>query len=711
MGLIQTIRDARQRNRTIRASEVTQEFKNQLFASPICSDYENVFAQVRPLVDAMVQVKPYGVGRNGARLDPSRTPELNLLNDPNENMGGIEFADTMFSTWLTEDNLYVHVHKKRNGSIIGYTLLPPDSKVAGVGDEPYWQIWTNNGSEIFHADEVMELHYSRNPRNLKGVSPAGAVRVYAQIDDLLAQFEKAYLENGAIPASVTIIRASTQAKFNEARAELERQLKGASNRNKTLYLWRQFNNDDGTEKDQVEVKTIQGNNNTLAIHEIVEVINDRLNKAYGVSNFIMGDDSSAKYDNAELSDFQFTRRRVKPALVKFWAQFQHELDRITGGLGYAIDFHLDEPELTERKKVMAETDEKVTQNLIRLLESGARPADACNALDLNIDKWLNVAVGIYSRVLADKQAERSLAVTQGQEKTKTSGHNALHLQSDRCQHHHETDYYQPFGDDEVVEKKIFDQLMKLAEAIAAEDEDFDMDQAAQAIYELLRKEAEKGGVNAIEELAKIVDKADIEKLKELLKDGGVVLSEGLKEHLRQRTAYLVDGFSKHAQDVIENALSGDEPRSASEIKQLLAEVMPKGRAATIARNETVYAFKSGALETDEQAANELGLEVELTWHARKDSITCDVCAAMDGQTTMLGGKYANSITLQEGDKLINGRIVGEAPEGATDEERKMYTGKSTFGYIQNEWNDNGEIPNAHTNCRCYYTRKIVGKTK
>lgn len=718
MGLIQTFRDVRQRSRATKASEVTQEFKNQLFSSPICSDYENVFAQVRPLVDAMVQVKPYGVGRNGARLSPARTPELNLLDDPNENMGGVEFADTMFSTWLTEDNLYVHVHKKRNGSIIGYTLLPPDSKVTSVGAEPYWQIWTNNGSEIFrseifHADEVMELHYSRNPRNLKGVSPAGAVRVYAQIDDLLAQFEKAYLENGAIPASVTIIRASTQAKFNEARAELERQLKGAGNRNKTLYLWRQFNNDDGTEKDQVEVKTIQGNNNTLAIHEIVEVINDRLNKAYGVSNFIMGDDSSAKYDNAELSDFQFTRRRVKPALVKFWAQFQHELDRITGGLGYAIDFHLDEPELTERKKVMAETDEKVTQNLIRLIEAGARPSDACAALDLSVDKWLNVAVGIYTRVLAEKQAERSLAVTQSQETQKApiKDQSPLYLLSHSCQHHHETDYYQPFGDDEVVERKIFDQLMELAEAIAAEDETFDMDQAAQAIYELLRKEAERGGVNAIEELAKIVDKADIEKLKELLTDGGIVLSEGLKEHLRQRTAYLVEGFSKHAQDVIESALSGEEPLSASEIKKRLAEVMPKGRAATIARNETVYAFKSGSLEADEQAANELGLEVELTWHARKDGITCDVCAAMDGQTTMLGDKYTNSITLQEGDRLINGRIVGEAPEGATDEERRMYTGKSTFGYIQNEWNDNGEIPNAHTNCRCYYTRKIVGKTK
>ena len=688
MGLIQTFRDVRQRSRATKASEVTQEFKNQLFSSPICSDYENVFAQVRPLVDAMVQVRPYGVGRNGAKLSPARTPELNLLDDPNENMGGVEFADTMFSTWLTEDNLYVHVHKKRNGSIIGYTLLPPDSKVTGVGGEPYWQIWTNNGSEIFHADEVMELHYSRNPRNLKGVSPAGAVRVYAQIDDLLAQFEKAYLENGAIPASVTIIRASTQAKFNEARAELERQLKGASNRNKTLYLWRQFNNDDGTEKDQVEVKTIQGNNNTLAIHEIVEVINDRLNKAYGVSNFIMGDDSSAKYDNAELSDFQFTRRRVKPALVKFWAQFQHELDRITGGLGYAIDFHLDEPELTERKKVMAETDEKVTQNLIRLIEAGARPSDACAALDLSVDKWLNVAVGIYTRVLAEKQAERSLAVTQSQETQKApiKDQSPLYLLSHSCQHHHETDYYQPFGDDEVVEKKIFNRLMALARAIFKEDPTLNLEQVQDEIFELLEQEANNGGMAALEALERLVDEDTEEAIKEIIKSGGNQISEQLSERLRQRSDYLVQGFDKHTREIMRSVLETEEPLTASEIQERLAQVMPSGKAATIARNETVYAFKSGRLELDESIAEKYDLQIELTWRTSPEGgPVCPLCEAMDGKKTVLGKPFTPE------------PVEVELKDGETRIET----------WTPSEWNDQGCIPNAHTNCKCYFDETLV----
>lgn len=708
MGLIQRIIDA---NRQQKATQVTQELRNRLYSSPICSDYENVFSQVRPLVDAMVTVRPFGVGRNGARLEPSRTPELNALMAPNDTMGAIEFFDTMFSTWLTEDNLYIHVHKRGN-RIAGYTLLGPNSKVDLGNGNYYWQAQTANGIETYREDEVMEMHYSRNPRDLRGVSPAGAVRLYAQIDDLLAQFEKAYLENGAIPASITIIRASTQEKFNEARADLERQLKGAENRNKTLYLWRQFNNDDGTEADQVEVKTIQGNNNTLAIEQIVAVVNDRLNKAFGVSNFILGDDSSAKYDNAELSDHQFTRRRVKPALIKFWSQFQHELDRITGGLGYAIDFHLDMPELTDRRRVEAETKQTITENLIRLIEAGSKPAEACKVLDLDTEKWLNAAVGIYTRALADREAMRALAVTQSFEQTKTDSQSSTQTttspkMSCQCHHHHHEhtdDYYEPFSDEEVVEKKIFDKLMALARAIFEEDPSLDLLQVQDEIFELLEEEANRGGAEALEMIARIADDDIEEEIKEIIKNGGAQISEQLGQRLKERTDTIVAGFDKHTKTIMRSVLETAEPLTANEIKERLAQVLPDGKAATIARNETVYAFKSGSLDLDQSIAERYKLKLELTWHARKDGSTCDTCAAMDGQKTIVGEKYVESIRKPAGTKLINGKIVGEAPAGA---DPSKYTGSDTFSWEQSEWNDGGTIPNAHVNCRCFYTARII----
>lgn len=709
MALFQRLRDARRR---VKAKSVVQEFANQLYASPICSDYENVFAQVRPLIDEMIKVMPYGVGRNGAIKPINETPELKALLEPNDDMGYIDFMDTAFATWLTENQLYIHVHFNKGDRIKGYTILPPTSRVNLGNGRYYWQVETEDGIETISNDEVMTLRYSRSPRNImNGVSPATASRTYAQIDDLLAQFEKAYLANGAIPASITIIRASTQERYEEARRELEMNLKGASNRNKTLYIWRQFNNDDGTEKDQVEVKPIQGNNNTLAIREIVDVVNDRLNKAYGVSNFILGDDSSAKYDNAELSDFQFTRRRVKPALIKFWSEFQHELDRITGGLGYAIDFTLDMPELTKRKKVEAETSEKNVKNIKDLIEAGASPEFACKALKLTGD-WFAVASGIHNRVLADRQIALQMnaeQITALDKKQKTAIPSASSSQKesahDTCQHHHHADYYQPFSDEEVVEKQIFERLMALARAIFAEDPTVNLIDIQTQIYKLLEEEANRGGEEALGAIADLIDDPKIEaELVEMIKNGEGKISEPLGRRLHERSDLLVQNFDAHTREVMRAALDTEEVLTAQQLKERLESVLPTGRAATIARNETVYAFKSGSLELDRAIAKKYNLQIELTWHARKDSDTCNICAAMDGEKTTLGQSYADSITKQQGDKLINGKIVGIAPEGADPND---YTGDFTFAWTQDQWNDDGTIPNAHVNCRCYYTRKVI----
>ena len=703
MGLLNNIRRTFDFNRVHEAQKITQQFANALYTSPVCSDYENVFAQVRPLIDEMTSVVPYGIGRNGARKPLNETEELAALYTPNRTMGGIEFIDTMFATWLTENQLFIRVHKK-NGHIVGYTILPSNSFVYVTNGYYYWQITNENGEiERIYDDEVMTLCYSRNPRDLRGVSPASAVRIYAQIDDLLAQFEKAYLENGAIPASVTIIRASTQEKFNEARNELERQLKGAKNRNKTLYLWRQFNNDDGTERDQVEVKTIQGNNNTLAIQELADIINDRLNKAYGVSNFILGDDSSAKYDNAELSDYQFTRRRVKPALRKFWAEFKHELDRITGGVGYDIRFDLDMPELTERKKVEAETADITTKNLIRLIEAGSKPIAACVALGLKFDHWQSVAIGIYNRVQVDREHalesanEPSLAVDSDAQETQAPASETdtkeITPQRDQLHHHdheHSDDYYQPFTDAEKTEKAIFERLMSLAKAIMTEQPSVDLDAVANEIFELLEDEANHGGQSALEAIYLLSDDEIQQAISELLKNG-VDISEGLAQRIHERTNELVRGFDEHTREIMRSTLENSENLTANEIRERLLQAIPEGRAATIARNETVYAFKSGRLELDEKIANEYNLQIDLIWRTSPEAgEVCPLCKAMDGQITHLGKAFTpQPATWETYDK------DGNAIEHHSD------------GWEPSAWNDYGLIPNAHVNCKCYFDEKLV----
>jgi len=668
MSIRSRISDAFGRGRKAKSREFARELSYQLRLSPLCSDYENMFAQVRPLIDEMKTVLPYGIGKNGGPLPLQRTPELYWLRDPNDEMGWSEFADLMFATWLTEDELDIHVWKNKRGQVEGYTVLPPETRMYLGYGRWEWQVLTNEGMEVLYENDVMRLRFSRSPRDIqKGVSPASAARVWAQLDDLVAQYQRAYFENGAVPATITFIRASSEAKYNAMRHELESNTKGARNKNKTVYVWRQFDNDTGDEKDQIEVKPIQGNNSTLAIREIVDIINDRLNKSIGVSNFILGDDSSAKYDNAELSDHQFTRRRVYPALVSFWNQFEHELNRVVGGsIGYRITFDLEIPELTERVKVKAEIARIRSESLVSLISAGSTGIAAVEALGLP-KSWEAAANAIWAKGQAGElKAPISIEykLPKAQPKTKKD--------KKQCACHHTLDELPPMT---TEEKKVYDLLILLGKSIMEETHTTDVDKTISEMTTILQDDAQMGakdGAKAIELLSNEDVAAEI---RNILKSNEVFVSEKLKNKIKDRTTYLVRGYSDYTTTVMNEVLTMSEGLSASQIKQRLAEVLPRSRAELIARNETVYAIKSGRIEQDQSLAQKYGLQLKLVWRTSHDNKVCPVCAAMDGKETTLGDAFQDTVETEDGEVV---------------------------SWDHSTWNDSGRIPDAHPNCRCYF---------
>ena len=684
-----------------RTTVAQQEINNAVHLNPLCSNYENMFAQVRPLIDEMKAVRPFGVGRNGAKLPMSRTPELNVLDAPNEQMGWADFSDTMFATWLTESELNIHVHKTKTGRVYGYSILPVGSRFREADGTVYFQYYSDGLVQKIYDDEVMTLRFSRSPRDLdKGVSPAIATLDYAQTDDLMAQYIKAVFENGAVPASVTMITASTRDKFDATKRELEHELHGARNKNKTLYIWRQML-DDGSSAAQVEVKPIQSTNSQLALKEIFTMVNDRMNKAVGVSNFILGDDSSAKYDNAELSDHQFTKRRVYPALLSFWSQFQHELDRVVGGLNYAIDFELEIPELTDRaktraeiaridaeaqrirkemkriesatvndaKKNEAEVSKLNVENLTLLVRNGADPVAAVAALGLG-SAWLEVARGLVYMPVSQELYSA--------DKTADEKHECA------CKHDHTADAVNSpvFSMEEKDAKKIYDLLMAAAEQYAAQDPNIDLDLLKEQINNVLFNTADKGaneGAKRLEGLIYGIDKESeaAAAIGEILASDGFHVSDAFKEKMTKRTNRLVENFAKDTQEIVNNALNQD--LSAAEMQKHLAQVMPRSRAATIARNETVYAFRAGRLDNDEHLAKQYNVQIRLIWRTSKDSNVCDVCKAMEGTTVDLGQAFPNELVTDDG----------------------------KIGWDKTFWNDNGRCPDAHVNCRCYFDEEIA----
>lgn len=688
MSLFTRLQDAVRKKKS---RNFAQELSNQFFLNPMCSDYENLFAQVRPLIDEMKCVMPYGVGKNGARLPESRTPELAWLKNPNDDMGWSEFADLMFATWLTEDELDIHLWRDKRDNVIGYTIIPPECRIYLGYGRWEWQVMTTEGMEVLDEEQVMRLRFSRSPRDIqRGVSPASAVKVWAQIDDLIAQYQRAYFENGAIPATITFITASTEEKYLATRKELERNLKGARNRNKTVYAWRQFDNDTGQSVDQVEVKTIQGNNSTLAIREIVDIVNDRLNKSIGVSNFILGDDSSAKYDNAELSDHQFTKRRVYPALVSFWNQFQHELDRLLGGLGYGISFDIEIPALTEREKAKAEIGRIRGEALVNLISAGSSAEAAVQALELP-DDWIPAAQGVYNNGLAgqllapvaiDYEAPAPAKSTNDSKEGESQPTGPLEnletvdvIHGHNCTCHHSLDALPEMTEDE---KAVYNLLIELGEALMDQGEkSVDLDKVIAEMTKILEEDAKNGAIEGAKALEMLADKDIAGEILKTISNGEVYISEALSERLATRANSLVKGYADVVQEKMNEVLLSEETLSASEIASRLSDVMPRSRAELIARNETVYAIKSGRLEQDEKLAEKYGLQVKLVWRTSHDSKVCPICAAMDGQTVDLGKAFSDVVKTEDGEVLA---------------------------WEHNSWNDSGKIPDAHVNC-------VLGDTK
>ena len=672
MRLIDNFKDAVRRKKS---RNFSRELANQFFLSPLCSDYENLFAQIRPLVNEMKVVMPYAVTDRGARVPEARAMELAWLRNPNDEMGWAEFADLMFATWLTEDELDIHVWKDDRDKIIGYTIIPPQCRIYLGYGRWIWQVMTTDGMETLDEDQVMRLRFSRSPRDVqRGVSPASAVRVWAQIDDLIAQYQRAYFENGAIPATITFITASTFEKYDKTRKELENKLKGAHNRNKTVYAWRQFDNDTGQSVDQVEVKTIQGNNSTLAIREIVDIVNDRLNKAVGVSNFILGDDSSAKYDNAELTRQQFIMNRVYPALISFWNQFEHELNRITGGLGYKISFDLEIPELTEREKAKAEIGRIRGEALVNLISAGASGESAVEALELP-DTWLNAARGIYNKglvgelnspVAIDYTATTPAKATVDEVQSRPKEPVADVIHGHNCTCHHSLDKLPEMTPEE---KKLYDQLIALADKIMKQ-QDYDIDATIEKMIDTLLEDAIIGEKSGAEALSLLAEEDVADEIINTITGGEFYVSESLKERISVRANQLAKGYVDYTQQVIEKTLAGAENLTANQIAERLSEVMPREKAELIARNETLYAIRSGRLEQDESLAEKYGLNVQLVWRTSGDADVCPICKAMEGTTVDLGKAFPDTVETEDG--LVS--------------------------WEHSSWNDSGRIPDAHVNC-------------
>jgi hypothetical protein len=343
------------------------------------------------------------------------------------------------------------------------------------------------------------------------------------------------------------------------------------------------------------------------------------------------------------------------------------LNRVVGGnIGYRITFDLEIPELTERVKVKAEIARIRSESLVNLISAGSTGIAAVEALGLP-KSWQAAADAIWAKGQAGElKAPISIEYKAPKAQPKT--------QKDKkhCTCHHTLDELPPMTKEE---KQVYDLLVLLGKSIMEETHTTDVDKTIQEMTTLLQDDAQIGAEEGAKAIELLANEDVATEIRNILKSNEVYTSEKLKNRIKDRTTYLVRGYSDYTTTVMNEVLAMSEGLTANEIKQRLSEVLPTSRAELIARNETVYAIKSGRIEQDEQLAQKYGLQVKLVWRTSGDSKVCPVCAAMEGKTTTLGDAFQDTVETEDGEVV---------------------------SWDHSTWNDGGRIPDAHPNCRCYF---------
>ena len=331
-------------------------------------DYENGYSSIRWIAKRFFVIKPYAIDENGEKLE--QTPNvMQLLSRPNRDMSGVKFRDAMAVMNMVHDKTYILVWERRGNEVIpatpnvkeetiaGFTFLENVYETVEDGEVVYNTTFGSTPTK-FYRHQVM-TDYEVNPRNLsQGYSPSQAAKRWKTIDDYIADYQRGFFQNGAVPSGMFLISAPTDVEVEDIKEGLKKHHQGAGKNDGVVYS--HVPTDPNTGKQEQATITwvpFNVNNKDMALKDLFEQANSKIDAVYGVSKFLrMLDDAAPNRSVAQSIEKMAVEDIVRPFAIQRWSQFQHELNRITGGLGYAITFDLEVPNVSEDEEAGARAD-------------------------------------------------------------------------------------------------------------------------------------------------------------------------------------------------------------------------------------------------------------------------------------------------------------------------------------------------------------------
>lgn len=654
---------------------------------PMHDIYDNIFPYVNAIAQRFSTIIPYAVTADGRKLD-TVPAALNALYAPNDTYSCLEFLKLIASGMLTQSHIDILVWTSEGpggnitpGNITGYTILPTNSRVYNDNrSDWYYRVTMDLGDGPrpyeFTRDETISLSYSRHPNDpTRGISPAMTIKKWANVDDMIADYERGFFGNNAVPAGMLGIVSENAEDFQRNRARLEETFRGAGNNNGIVYNMVPV--DPTTHKPSQTSKLVwvpfQNSNDTLDLQTVSDVVNNRLANALAVPDIVRGIDNGQTYANAEMAERSFIENNLKPLCMTVWDKWQFELDRITGGLGYGITFDLDLPAQTEVEKTQAETQQIRVNSLIQLVGMGVTIESAVDALGLpepykrlTIHKTDTTPLSSLPQkrniTKAAKKIDDMTTETRILPATRTYVDRIIRL-TRRSQNGLKDDLEtigRQWADD--VEDTLITNLTEYAL------------KTGMKLEQVITAWAELHPENSIAVDIQSYTATDWQKLYDwnTLPDN---VKTAYETHLQEIAHTTSKTITNKTLELLNQADSEqwDAHRLRDELDRL-----GNNHAELIARCETVQSQRLGSLYSARNLSETLGVRLHKVWRTAGDGNTCDFCQHMEGTTIPLDSAY------MEKDAVVN---IGD--HSYTNSFETMAT------------------PNGHPRCRCYEDYEVA----
>ena len=592
--------------------------------------YDNLFPDVSRIAEQIAIILPYAVNADGEKLEP-QPQAVKALYNPNREMSGLQFFETLATLALVHPTVYILVHTRENApvteeNITGYTFLEGISPRRYADGTIQYQL----KGRVLDSDHVLAISLNVNPYSvIDGYSPSVAAKKWASLDDYIVDWQSGTFRNNAIPAGEFIITARDADEFNAIVDEMERKHKGAGRNNNVSYVHRPTSSIDGKPLPaQIEWVPFAQSPKDLSLDSVFDQANKKTAMAFGVPEEIKGFVQNSNYASVATAERVFDKYTVLPKATKIWAQFTHELNRIVGGLGYAITFDYEPAQFADENKVYAETTKIQLETLKSALDAGFDLDSAIIALELpDSFKALSERQEATSDegMLASEeepeasQVETSTKIVENSKKKTTASDSELEFILEE---------YNQEQIDAAIEGKAFD-IEKEAKKLAKDL--LPVIIAGATIYALGRqKELE---TQALSKGYNVDNLTTYE------------ASEDFRSTYLKYLEEVAFSYTSDTAEAIRRTFEMGETNgfTPEEINMSLRELLPGEfwRVRRLQRTESHRSSQMASLDMARQTTNELGIDnATKTWHLNPMSLNhCELCKNLDGTTLPLGDNF------------------------------------------------------------------------